>query len=99
MNYGKGIRLARAAKQISQKNLALQARLDPSYISMIEANRRSPSTPVLESIAGALQIPLYLLILLSSESADLRGLTEKQALSIGRDLLATLLAAQRGHNG
>lgn len=94
MKYGKGIRLARAAQAISQKKLAARARLDPSYISMIEANRRSPSAPVLESIAGALQIPLYLLILLSSERGDLRGLTEKQALAIGKDLLATLLKSR-----
>jgi len=95
MNYGKGVRLARAVSGLSQKGLAARAQVDASYISMIERQLRSPSVTTLETIASALRVPLYVLILLSSEQGDLRGVAEKDAEAIGRDLLSTLVRAQR----
>lgn len=90
MRYGKAIKIARTAKSKSQRDLAIEAGLDPSYISLMEAGKRTPSLPVLEKISNALSIPVHLLILLGSENSDLRNISEAQAGSLGRLLVALL---------
>lgn len=91
MNYARAIKAIRASRQMEQRDLAAGAQLDPSYISLIESNRRSPSSAALESIATALDVPLYLLILLASDQEDLRGLSPEEAGELGRNLLDVLL--------
>jgi len=91
MNYGKAIRTIRASKGITQKEFSNVLGLDPSYISRIEQNTRTPSTELLELIAKKLDIPFYLLILLASEKKDLKNIESQDAEKIGRNLLQILL--------
>jgi len=94
MNYSKAIRTVRAAKGISQKELASKTELDPSYISRIEKGGRVPTLEVIEKIAKQLEIPVYLLTLLASEHDDLQGLPQKEAKTIATNLLNVLLSAK-----
>lgn len=94
MDYGKAIRIARATKGLSQKELGKLIDVDASYISRLEAGDRLPSTDTLESISNALSIPLHLLILLGSEKNDIKGLSSKQANQIGQALLQILTDVQ-----
>jgi transcriptional regulator with XRE-family HTH domain len=94
MNYSKAIRTVRAAKGISQKELASLAKLDSSYISRIESSERVPTIEAIESISVALGVPLYLLTLLASEQKDLKNLPEKDTTKIANKLLALLLSSQ-----
>jgi transcriptional regulator with XRE-family HTH domain len=48
------IRIQRVIKKISQDELAKAAKVDRSYISMIETGKKTPSLAVLERIAKAL---------------------------------------------
>jgi transcriptional regulator with XRE-family HTH domain len=93
MNYGKAIKTIRAVKGLEQKELATLAELNPSYISLIEANRRAPSPAALEALAKALQVPLYLLMLLASDKEDLHGISAAEATLLGRQLLDVVLQA------
>lgn len=93
MNYGRAIKAIRAAKSLEQRDLAARAKLDPSYISLIESNRRVPSSGALEAIALALQTPLYLLMLLASDESDLHGVSKEDAQLLGAQLLDVLLQA------
>lgn len=93
MNYGKAIKTIRAAKNLEQKELARLADLNPSYISLIEANRRAPSPAALEALANALRVPLYLLMLLASDKDDLHGISPAEATLLGRQLLDVVLQA------
>lgn len=97
MNYARAIKAIRASRQMEQRDLADGAKLDPSYISLIESSRRSPSAAALESIASALDVPLYLLILLASDEQDLRGLSSDEAGELGRNLLDVLLKRDEQH--
>ena len=99
MDFGKGIRMTRVYRGVSQKDLAAQTHLDTSYISLIESGSRTPSTTVLRALADALDVPLYLLILLSSEKVDLRGISPEHAGLIGAQLLDLLSDSRRekGH--
>lgn len=54
---GTRIRSLRTARRMGQADLARLAGVSPSYLNLIEHNRRRASAQVLEAIAGALQIP------------------------------------------
>lgn len=95
MNYGKAIRTIRAARGISQRDLAARCDLDPSYISLIEAGERAPSLTTLDALSKALQAPLYLIALLASEADDVRGVSPKHAQVLGKDLLDVLLESEQ----
>lgn len=94
MNYGKAIKTIRAAKDLEQRELAELAGLNASYVSLIESNRRTPSQAVLEALAMALRIPLYLLMLLASDEDDLHGISTKEASLLGKQLLDVVLSPQ-----
>ncbi len=91
MNYGKAIRTIRSAKNLDQKELARLAKLNASYISLIESNQRAPSSAALEALAKALHVPLYLLMLLASDAEDLHGISEREANQLGKQLLDIVL--------
>lgn len=94
MNYARAIRVARAAKGLSQKQLAAASERDQSYISKLESGKRAPSQRVLQAIADGLKIPRILLTILASEREDLQGLpkSEKLVQELGGTLLDLLLA-------
>ena len=95
MNYGNAIRLARAARHLSQKELAELLKLDSSYLSLLEKGARKPSLDTLEAVANVLQIPLDLFLLLASEKEDLRSVHEDQVSRLGRQLLEMITNATR----
>jgi len=94
MDYGKAIRLARAGRRLTQKRLAALTGLDSSYISLLESNRRVPSTTTLEVLARKLGIPIYLLMLLASDQDDLHGISRAHADVLGTQLLGIVTGAQ-----
>src|SRR5438132_559749 len=94
MNYGKAIRTVRAAKNLEQRELARLAKLNASYISLLESNKRAPSASALEALARALRVPVYLLTLLASEKKDLHGISEAEAGKLGSHLLRAIVSEQ-----
>ncbi|MGH7228403.1 MAG: helix-turn-helix domain-containing protein [Nitrospiraceae bacterium] len=95
MDYGRAIRIARAVRGLSQKQLAELIDSDASYISLIEAGLRVPRPKTLERISKKVGVPLHLLMLFASEKRDLRGLSPNQAGLIARQLLEALLQGER----
>lgn len=95
MNYGRALRLIRSSRDLTQKQVAGRAKVDPSLISLLENGERQPSTETLERLARALEVPLYLLVLLASDEDDLRGITADQAAALGRQLLGLLRPSPR----
>lgn len=91
MDYGTAIKKARALRSMSQNQLAERAGLDTSYVSFIETGRRVPSTKALESIADALNVPLYLLVLMASGEQELRGVPKTEADQLASALLKLIL--------
>ena len=90
MNYAKGLVVARTQAGVSKRRLASLAGFDASYITHIEAGRKKPSLDALERIAGALGVPVPLLVLFSAESKDLRGIGPEQAAALGEQLMNLL---------
>ena len=98
MDFAKALRTARAARGLSQKQLAASAELDSSFISLLESGQRTPSTATLEAISKALEVPMYLIMLLASEPEDLGGLPQKEARVLGHQIL-TLLTQKPAKTG
>lgn len=94
MNYGKALRIVRAARNLTQKELAQKASLDSNYVSLIELGKRSPSEKSVRAITGALGIPQYLFLLLASDAGDLRAISTDQATALGRALLDVLFNSE-----
>ncbi len=59
---GKAIRTLRARKGVSQKELAERAEITPSFLSLVEGDRRDASIKVIERIAAALDVSPEVLI-------------------------------------
>jgi len=91
MNYGKALKIARAIAGMEQKDLAKEARLDPSHISLIERGARRPSVGAIHKLCQALEIPEPLFAMLASERSDLRGVGEKDFERIGTYLARFLM--------
>ena len=94
MYYAKAIRTIRAIKGISQKDLSNLLEVNPSYISLIENEKRIPSTEILEKISKRLSIPMYLLILLASDKSDLKGISSNDASKLADNLLHIMVNSQ-----
>jgi len=73
MRYGKAIRICRAAKGLSQKELASKAGIGSSHISLIEAGKRSPSLGTVEKLCDALNVPTHLVMLLAADPQDVQA--------------------------
>lgn len=60
MNIGDKIKEFRKMKNLTQSQLSEQANVSRSYLGDVENGRYNPSLDFIESIALALDIPLYL---------------------------------------
>ena len=91
MNYAKALRIARAVAGLEQRQLAEHAGLDPSHISLIESGARKPSVGTITKICRVLRIPEPLFTMLAAESADLKGIGDREFGEIGTYLAKFLM--------
>lgn len=91
MDYGKALRIARAASGLQQQELAKRAGLTPSYVSLVEMGKRNPSVGAIKKLSQALQIPPHLFTLLATEEADTDLVDSKELDSLGNSLVRLLL--------
>jgi len=86
MNYAKALRIARAARGISQQDLAEMSGLSKSLLSKIESNSRELSQETKEKVTRALNVSSSLLDILATEPDDSK-LSKTELESIGKSLL------------
>jgi transcriptional regulator with XRE-family HTH domain len=83
--------MARAARNMSQQELAGLVEVRPSYLSMLErGDRKNPSADLVSKIARALSIPVPLFMLLGSEQSELELINPTDANKLARALLEAL---------
>jgi transcriptional regulator with XRE-family HTH domain len=99
MDYGKGIRIARALAGIRQKQLAKLSGLDASHISLIEKGKRQPSLAALEKLSKALDVPQDLLVLLAASPNDLKSRTPGEIHRVAESLASMLFAYAPSRKG
>ena len=59
---GRNVRKLRLQKDMTQEELAFEAKIDLTYVGGIERGKRNPSLMVMARIAEALSVPLAKLI-------------------------------------
>jgi len=66
----------------------------PSYVSLLEAGKRKPSTASIEKIGNALGVPLHLLMLLAAGPGNLRERPRREVEQLAGLLLQILVSQQ-----
>ncbi|HEX4451710.1 MAG TPA: helix-turn-helix transcriptional regulator [Kofleriaceae bacterium] len=94
MNYDRAIKTVRALRGMSQQDLAHRMQVDEAFVSRLGKSGNPPSGRTLERVASALDVPMYLLILLASEQHELGSMSTQQAEALGKQLLSLLLATE-----
>lgn len=81
VTIGNAIRMIREAKSKSLGALAAEAELSVPYLSLVESDKRTPSLDAIRRIAGSLEVPADVFLLIGSgESSSLStsdALTER----------------------
>jgi transcriptional regulator with XRE-family HTH domain len=84
MNIGENIKRIRIAKNLSQKEVVMAAKIDTAQYSRIESSKRDPSVSTLEKIANALGVSLSELFASTDELKEVNShdktIMEKVAL-------------------
>jgi transcriptional regulator with XRE-family HTH domain len=94
MNYGKAIKIVRAAHGLTQSELAERLTIGASHLSLIESGKRQPSVKVLDEIATALEVPPHLLTVLASDPRDIAKRADPQQVAeLARSLLELLVSS------
>jgi transcriptional regulator with XRE-family HTH domain len=88
MNLGKSIQTCRMQRGLSQADLATNAGISVSYLSMLENTKRDPTVSTVQKIANALGVPIEILFFLGAEQGELAG--------IDKDLAGQLALAALG---
>lgn len=73
---------------LSQADLATNAGISVSYLSMLENTKRDPTVSTVQKIANALGVPIEILFFLGAEQGELAG--------IDKDLAGQLALAALG---
>ena|SRR5215510_3561458 len=94
MNYGRAIKTVRAVRGMSQQDLALRMKVDEAFLSRLGKAGSSPSSRTLEKLANALEIPMYLLVLLASDEDELHSMSKAEADVLAKQLLGLLLTTE-----
>lgn len=61
-DYGKIVRIVRAALGVEQQALAKLLKCDKSYLSLLESGKRKPSVDLLERLAKVAELPVSQLV-------------------------------------
>lgn len=75
MNLGKAIKLCRNQIDLTQSELAEEAKISVSYLSLLEKGKRDPAFSTVEKISRALKVPVSILLFLASEEGELKEIT------------------------
>lgn len=79
MKIGKTIKLFRIQRGLNQAELAERAHISKSYISLVEKGTREPSLSNLEKLAEALNIPVSMIVFMSSDNSELQNISPELA--------------------
>jgi transcriptional regulator with XRE-family HTH domain len=92
MKLGRAIKLCRVQRQLSQADLAAQAGISVSYLSLLERDKRDPNISTIERISEALNIPLSILVFLAMDRSELSEISAELAEKLSYTALSLVQA-------
>lgn len=99
MNLGRAIKLVRTQRNMSQADLAARAGVSVSYVSMLERGKRDPNLSSIEKIAGALEIPVSILMFLATESDEISSISPELVEKLSVTALRLIQASRNAGTG
>lgn len=90
MDYGRALKICRAALELNQQDVAKRAGITNSYLSLVEGGKRSPSLATLEKICKAMRVPPHLVMLLAAGPQDIPGPEREKLGEVAKSLLQLL---------
>jgi transcriptional regulator with XRE-family HTH domain len=72
-DLGQAIRRLRRAHRLTIEALALDADMHPTYLSGIERGIRNPTWSKITSLAGALDLPVSVVVQTAEQEAEIAG--------------------------
>ena len=79
MKLGKAIRMCREQRGLSRDVFADRAQISPSYLSLLERDKRDPPFSTIENIAGAIGIPVSVLLFIASDKREFESFSPELA--------------------
>jgi len=76
MNIGKAIKLCRTQKDMKQSDLAAQAGISVSYLSLLERGKRNPNLSTVQRIADSLNVPINILMFLAADPHEVEEINQ-----------------------
>lgn len=70
MDYGKAIYSIRKHRNWSQEKFSTRVGIDQSYLSLVENNKKRPSTKMIEKISNTLGVPMPIIFFFSLSEND-----------------------------
>jgi transcriptional regulator with XRE-family HTH domain len=96
MNLGKAIKLCRTQKNMSQTDLASQADISVSYLSLLERGKRDPNLSTVERISGALKVPVSILVFLAADRDEISDISPQLAEKLSYTALKLIEESAHG---
>ncbi len=97
MDYGRALRICRAALKMSQQDVAKRAGITTSYLSLIESGKREPSLGTLDRVCKAIGVPAHLVMLLAAGPGDIPAAHRKKLGDVAGSLLKLLAGRRESH--
>jgi len=87
MDIGSTIRTIRKRKKITIAQICAETGLSQGFMSQVETNKTSPSIATLDSIAGALRVPLAYLLMKKDERMNVIRKEDRRTTTTGSEQL------------
>ncbi|MNT10788.1 HTH-type transcriptional regulator SinR [compost metagenome] len=97
MDIGSNIRSIRKSKKLSIGQICEKTGLSQGFMSQVENNKTSPSIATLDSIAGALDVPLAFLLLKKDERMHIIRKEERRKTIYGKEQFQVEHLSDRGN--
>ena len=82
--------MCRVRRELTQVELARQAKMSVSYLSLIEKNKRDVSVSTLRELAAGLGVPVGILFFLAADRNELSGIDEDLSAKLAQAAWAFL---------
>jgi transcriptional regulator with XRE-family HTH domain len=93
---GRTIRKLRTDRGVSQQDLARDADVTPSFLSLLENDHRRPSLLVLRRIAAALDVPEEVLIWDAVDLPEHLSVTERRMCEMAKSIVRKYFESGHG---
>ena len=98
IDFGSTIKQFRIKEKISQKELAKQAGITPSYLSSLEKGKNAPSITLLKKISAVLNVPCEIVLWESVEINNELSEEDKKTVELAKLIVRHYLESRYAHN-